>query len=300
MGAEVTEGYMPFMGYRTYWRVAGSVEASLAAGKAPLLVLHGGPGSTHNYFEVLDPLAAGGRAVVMYDQVGCGLSYVDGRPDLWRAQTWVDELAALREHLGLARVHLLGQSWGGMLAITYLVEERPAGIASVVLSSTLSSSALWASEQRRMIALMAPEHARALEEAEATGAYDSLAYLEALGVYMRQHCGDAQPAPGAPECLTRPKRKGEECYRVAWGANEFTPTGTLASWDYTARLGEITAPALVISGTDDLCTPLVAKTLADGIPGARWELFPGCRHMCYIDDTPCYLRLLSGWMSEND
>ena len=300
MSARVTQGYMPYLGYRTYWRVVGSIEDSLATGLAPLLVLHGGPGSTHNYFELLDPLAEGGRAIVMYDQLGCGESYVDGHPELWRARTWVDELAALREHLGLARVHLLGQSWGGMLAITYLCDERPPGVASVILSSTLSSSALWASEQHRMIALMAPEQRQALEEAQAAGRFEGAAYEEALATYMQQHCGDAHPAPDAPECLRRPKRKGEECYEVAWGPNEFAPSGTLASWDYTARLPEIGEPTLVISGTDDLSTPLVAKTMADGIPNARWELFGGCRHMCYVDDTPRYLKLLSGWMSEND
>jgi proline iminopeptidase len=310
---EVREGYLPFSASGisvegsgegcgasgegrggTYFRVVGD----LGSDKAPLVCLHGGPGSTHNYFELLDPLADDGRAVVSYDQVGCGASYVDGRPDLWRAQTWVRELEALVGHLGLSRFHLLGQSWGGMLAITYLVERRPAGALSAILSSTLSSSRLWGREQHRMARQLPEADARALEAAEKSGDYSSEAYRHAIDRYMGLHCADVSPAAGAPECLRRPKRSGEESYRVAWGPNELTPEGTLAAWDYTDRLAEIDIPALVISGTDDLCTPLVAKTMFDRLPRARWELLEGCRHMCFADDTPRYLELLRSWLSE--
>ena len=103
----ITEGYMPFMGYQTYYRIVGE-----ASEKAPLLLLHGGPGSTHNYFEVLDCIAETGRQIISYDQIGCGHSYLDGHPELWTQKTWIDELIAIREHLHLDSVHLLGQSWG--------------------------------------------------------------------------------------------------------------------------------------------------------------------------------------------
>ena len=107
---EIREGYMPFMGYQTYYRMVGTQTGN----KKPLILLHGGPGSTHNYFEVLDRLAEeDGRQLVMYDQIGCGESYVEDRPDLWNAEVWIRELEELRSHLGLSQAHLLGQSWGG-------------------------------------------------------------------------------------------------------------------------------------------------------------------------------------------
>ena len=94
---KIVEGYMPFLEYQTYYRIVGE-----KTDKAPLVLLHGGPGSTHNYFEVLDRLAEeDGRQIIMYDQIGCGNSYVDGRPDLWNAETWANELIALRKHLGI-------------------------------------------------------------------------------------------------------------------------------------------------------------------------------------------------------
>lgn len=90
---------MPFLGHRTYYRIVGE-----ASEKTPLLLLHGGPGSTHNYFEVLDCIALTGRQVISYDQIGCGNSYLDGHPELWTLKTWLDELIALREYLKLDRV----------------------------------------------------------------------------------------------------------------------------------------------------------------------------------------------------
>src|SRR5699024_8561004 len=103
---------------QTYYRIVGEQ----AGNKKPLIVMHGGPGSTHNYFEVLDEMAVDGRQIIMYDQLGCGKSAVPSQPDLWTAETWVNELIALRKHLNLDEVHLLGQSWGGMLEIIYVCD----------------------------------------------------------------------------------------------------------------------------------------------------------------------------------
>ena len=121
---KITEGYMPYLGYSTYYRIAGECIGN----KKPLLLLHGGPGSTHNYFEVLDKLAEEGRAIISYDQLGCGNSYVEGHSELWCTKTWMNELIELRKHLGLDELHLLGQSWGGMLSIEYLCDYKPEGI----------------------------------------------------------------------------------------------------------------------------------------------------------------------------
>ncbi len=293
----VTDGRVPFGPYETYWRAVGDPDAD----KPALLLLHGGPGSTHNYFEVLDRLAAEtGRLVVSYDQLGCGRSYMDGHPELWRAETWVDELENLLDALGLGHVHLLGQSWGGMLAITYLAERGTEGVNSVILSSTLSDSQLWGKEQHRMARQLPLDEWEALMRAEETGDYSCPAYQQAIDHYMVLHCADPHYDESAPECLRRAKVTGGESYVTAWGPNELTPTGTLAQWNYTDRLCELDLPALVISGTDDLCTPLVAKTICDRLPQGRWELMDGCRHMCFVDDNERYCRLLADWMDEHD
>lgn len=294
---QIQEGYLPFLEYRTYYRIVKP--KGEAADKPALLLLHGGPGSTHNYFEVLDGLADTGRPVISYDCLGCGNSYVENRPDLWVMDTWVRELENLVAGLHLEHFHLLGQSFGGMLALSYLLDRKPAGVCSVILSSTLSSSQLWGHEQHRRIRFLPEESQEAIRHAEQTGDFSDPKVQEATQIFMERYCASA-PGPEDPECLRRPKKSGTESYITAWGPNEFTPMGTLKDFDVTNRLGEITAPALVISGTNDLCSPLIAKTMYDGIPDAKWELFDGARHMCFVEDTSKYEALLTRWMADHD
>jgi len=287
----ISEGLMSFMGYHTYYRIAGN----LGSGKTPLLCLHGGPGSTHSYFESLDCLSED-RAVISYDQLGCGRSMVHGHPELWTAKTWIDELEELRHELHLTDVHLLGQSWGGMLAISYACTRHPSGIRSMILSSTLSSASLWAQEQHRLIRYLPVSEQQAIAEAEASGNYSAPAYLAANAHYMQLHCCDQHPERSSAS----DSGSGRESYLAAWGPNEYTPEGTLKDYDYTDALHACSIPSLIISGTDDLCTPLIAKTMKDAIPDSQWELFAGSRHMCFLEQPERYHQLVRSWMNAHD
>ena len=292
---KINEGYMPFMGYKTYYRTVGE-----RTDKAPLILLHGGPGSTHNYFEVLDRVAEeDGRMLVMYDQIGCGNSYVDGRPELWTAETWVNELIALRKHLGLDTCHLLGQSWGGMLLLTYICGYEHSDVKSGILSSTLPASWLWGIEQARMIKELPEEYQEAIKTATETGDYSNDIYQRAEEEYMLRHAA-GKPDPNGPECLLRKKRTGRESYVVGWGPNEYTPMGTLKDYDVIDKLKDIKEPCLVINGGNDLCTPYIAKVMYDNIPNSRWELFRECRHMCFVEDNDHYVEVLKEWLNEKD
>lgn len=293
---EIREGYMPFLGYKTYYRVVGKKTGN----KKPLVLLHGGPGSTHNYFEVLDRIAEeDGRQLVMYDQIGCGNSYVENRPDLWNSKVWIEELIELRKHLGLDEIHLLGQSWGGMQTLEYVCNYKPEGLKSIILSSTLPASWLWAEEAQRMIAQMPQDMQDAIKKATESGDYSSPEYQAAEAEYMRQHCA-GEVTENDPECLRRPKKAGRESYVVGWGPNEFTPLGTLKDYDVIDQLGDIKEPALIINGGNDLCTPYVAKFMYDRIPNSEWELFRTCRHMCFVEDNDHYVEVLKKWMNKND
>lgn len=282
---KILEGYMPFKGYQTYYRVVGDGD------KTPIVCLHGGPGSTHNYFEVLDELADSGHPIIMYDQLGCGNSFVEGHDELWNQETWLEELVCLLEYLHIDACHLLGQSWGGMLAIAYAIEKKCSKLSSLILSSTLSSASLWASEQHRMIRLMDKKE----QEAVLSSDYESEEYIKANARYMELHCSGPFDE-NTPECVKREKVSGARSYLIGWGPNEYTPLGTLKNFEYTSRLNEITVPSLVISGTDDLCTPLVAKTMYNHIPNSKWELMQGCRHMCFVDDHDKYCEIILDWI----
>ena len=286
------DGYISYLDHKTYYRIAGPVSSR----KTPLLLLHGGPGSTHNYFEVLDRFAEEDRRqLISYDQIGCGNSYLDGRPELWTMETWIGELKAVRKALNLSEVYLLGQSWGGMLLLEYMCRHEHQGVKGIILSSTLPSSRLWSQEQARMIRHLPSHMQEAIRDATERNDYSSPVYQQAEALYMELHCA-GKPGPGDPECITRPKRSGRESYEVAWGPNEFTPMGTLKDFDVTELLHTIDVPALIVSGGNDLCTPYVAKTLYDRIPNAQWELFRECRHGCFVEDTDRYIALLKSWL----
>lgn len=288
---KVEEGYMPFRGHQVYYRIVGKRQED----KAPIILLHGGPGSTHNYFEVLDQIAETGHQVIVYDQLGCGKSYVEGHPELWKTETWVDELDALRKYLHRDQVHLLGQSWGGMLALAYVYERHPDGIRSLILSSTNPSASMWVKEQHRLVKYLPEKEQKAIAKAEATGDFDRKAYKSAIAHYMEQHCA-APVTADSPECLRREKKAGTLSYIYGWGPNELNATGDLKDFEYLEKMKSIDISTLVISGSDDLCTPAIAKAMHDALPNSKWELFVGSRHMPFVEDHDHYCKVLAEWL----
>jgi len=161
----MAEGTVPFRGFRTWYQVVGELPAP--DGKLPLLVVNGGPGCPHDYLQDLAPLAdESGRPVVFYDQLGCGRSDQPDDPALWVMATFVEEVAAVREALGLDRVHLLGHSWGTQVALEYVLG-RPAGLVSLVLASPLASAPVYAAEARRLKESLPPEVQEVIDRHEA-------------------------------------------------------------------------------------------------------------------------------------
>lgn len=104
----------------------------------------------------------------------------------------------------------------------------------------------------------------------------------------------------SPEPVRRKKIGGTVAYNIAWGPNEYTPEGNLHDYEYTKALAKITTPTLITSGTDDLCTPLVAKTMYNILPNRQWELFENCGHMPFVQKTEEYLDLLINCLNSHD
>ncbi|WP_283679689.1 proline iminopeptidase [Lentilactobacillus sp. Marseille-Q4993] len=291
---KIEEGYMPFREYKTYYRIVGE-----PSDKAPLLLIHGGPGSSHNYFEMMDDFAeTSGRQLIMYDQVGCGKSSLPEDESVYVKETWAEELIELRKYLHLDHVHMLGQSWGGMLEMYYLTQFDPEGIKSVMIDGSPSSIKLWVQEQHRLIKYLSYEDREAIAEAERTGDFTGPRYLAANSRYMEAYCWD-EPNENSPEPMRR-ETNGKRASLIAEGPNEFTENGTISDFDVTDDLHKVHVPVLVTNGTDDLCTPLIAKTVYDNIPGAKWHLFANSRHLALLDQREEFLSVLENWLSEND
>jgi L-proline amide hydrolase len=289
----VAEGFVSFRGYRTWYRVVGDGEEP---GKLPLLCLHGGPGGTHDYLEPLEGMAATGRRTIFYDQLGCGRSDLPEDPSLWTVELFVEEVGAVREALGLERVHLFGNSWGGMLAMEYALTQQ-AGLASLVLASAPASIPQWVEETGRLRAQLPVEVQAVLDRHEAAGTTDDPEYSEAAMVFNRRHVCRVDPWP---DCVLRSfefiERHGV-VYRTMNGPSEFHVTGTLREWSIVDRLGEIDVPTLVVTGEHDEATPAINRTVAEGIPGAESVVLEGASHMAHVEQTDDYLRLLDRFLS---
>lgn len=286
-----TEGTVSFRGHETWYRVVGDGEAT---GKLPLLCLHGGPGAPHDYLEPLERVAGTGRRAIFYDQVGCGRS---SRSDesMWNVETFVEEVGAVRDALGLERTHLFGSSWGGMLAMEYALTHPP-GLASLVLSSSPASIPLWAEETRRLREELPEDVRRALDEHEAAGTTESPEYEAAAMAFYKRHVIRVDPMPDYVERTFVQLREKPSVYLHMQGPNEFVITGTLKDWDITGRLGEVDVPTLVTSGRHDECTPRQAELVHESIRGSEWVVFEDSSHMQFAEEPDRYLEVLDAFL----
>jgi L-proline amide hydrolase len=292
--APVSEGFVPFRGFRTWYRVVGDLAQPVPA-KLPLLVLHGGPGASHDYLQPLEELADSGRPIIFYDQLGCGNSDQPNDPSLWIVELFLEELATVRQELGLGHIHLLGQSWGGMLAMECALT-RPAGLASLILASSPASIPQWIAEANRLRKELPQEVEQTLRHHEEAGTTDEVAYEEAMQVFYQRHVCRLDPQP---EPWTRTLAKlmtNPEVYHTMWGPSEFHATGTLKEWDIRDRLGEIDLPTLVTSGRHDEATLHIAETVHRGIAGSEWVLFEQSSHVAHLEEEEEYRRVVEDFM----
>jgi len=289
MISPASEGYVDYRGYRTWYRVVGD----LGSAAAPLLALHGGPGSTHHYFGPLEKLADE-RPVVVYDQLGCGSS--DRPHDVeWSVAVFRDEVVAVRSQLGLERIHLLGTSWGGMLALEHVLSGAE-GIVSLILSSTLASIEQWAAEQLALKNALPPDVVEVLDRHELKRTYDDPEYDQPMEAYFDRHFYRGRRP--RPELELMDAQRGRDVYRAMQGPNEWTPTGALRGWDVRDRLGEIDVPTLVIRGRHDMCTDPIAATLTEGISESREVVLEESSHTPLLEETDRYLASIGAFMRQ--
>src|SRR5258708_40142874 len=199
------------------------------------MILHGGPGVPHDYLENLESLASDTRRVVFYDQLGCGRSDQPDDPSLWRVSRFAHELATVRQELGLDQVHILGQSWGGMLAIEYALRQ-PQGLVSLILANTTSSIPMWVAEANRLRAdLPAEVNATLLRHEEAATTNDH-SYPDALNVYYARHVCRVTPMP---DFVQRALYQPCFLYNYMNGPNQFPPTRLIQTPTPHAKLSII-------------------------------------------------------------
>jgi proline-specific peptidase len=290
------EGFVPFQGYKTWYRAVGNQEDE---GKLPLLCLHGGPGTPHDYLEPLEGIATTGRRVIFYDQLGCGNSDHPHDPSLWEIELFVEEVGAIRKTLGLEEIHLLGQSWGGFLAQEYMLT-RPSGVKSLTLANSAASTERWIAEANLLRSKLPQEVQQTLKKHEEDGTTDDPAYAAATDVYYRRHLCRLHPWPA---CFNRTLEKlaqNPEVYNTMWGPSEFHCTGKLQNWNIESQLGAIDVPTLILSGEYDESTPAINEVLHRGIQDSEWVLFEESSHTPHLEATQKYLRVLTDFLTRTE
>ena len=296
------ELYVPVRGGRIYVRVNGSLDGP----RAPLLMIHGGPGGDHVSFVTALPLARQ-RGVILYDQLDSGLSDHPHDPANWTVERFVSEIDAIRETLALKDLHILGHSWGGTLAAEYASRQPPA-LKSVVLQGAFLSTTVWRQDAERNIKALPARFGQTLARCDAAGYPDrDPDCTDATWTYYRSFNGRAS-APAYVQSYFRtvaarvrqPRGQGPDVYGYMWGKNELNVTGTLKTYEGGGLLPKIAAPALFLNGEFDEVTTEAARRFAAKTPRAEIVTTPGASHTIQFDAPDEYVRVLQTWLARHD
>ncbi|MBZ5637601.1 MAG: proline iminopeptidase-family hydrolase [Acidobacteriia bacterium] len=273
---------------------------------APLLILHGGPGASHDYFlPYLLPLARHNR-LVFVDERGSGKSEKLEDVKQYTVEAMVEDVEAVRKALGLGRINLLGHSFGGVLAQAYALKYQD-NLSRLVLCSTFHTTKGLNEIFRRMKAGMAPGLRSRIDRLEAEGLYGHgkdyeknrytseymiAAWGEGYFPYLYQNRPDPNFEP------TQTGNNAWDLYREMWGSHgEFVIDGNLVSVEYADRLGSIKVPTLITVGDHDESDPSLSRDMQGRIPGSRLVILPKSGHMTFVDQPAMFNRAVDEFLN---
>ena len=276
-------------------------------GDAPtrrLLLLHGGPGATHEYFEAFESeLPAAGIEFYYYDQLGSFYSDQPDEPDLWELPRFVDEVEQVRLALGLDRDNffLLGHSWGGVLAMEYALRYQQ-HLKGLIISNMMASGPAYNAYAHDVLMPAMDQTALAeIKGYEAAGDVENPRYMELLMEQHYVHHVLRRPAAAWPDPVNRALGHiNPAIYVPLQGPSELGLSGKLTDWDRTGDLGRIEAPTLVIGAQHDTMDPVHMAWMASALPRGRHLHCPDGSHMAMWDDPRVYVRGLIDFIHSVD
>jgi proline iminopeptidase len=259
-----------------------------------VLLLHGGPGSTHEYFEAFDSyFPAAGIEYYYYDQLGSYYSDQPDEPDLWELPRFVEEVEQVRLALRLngTNFYLLGQSWGGILALEYALKYQE-HLRGLVISNMMASIPAY-NEYAEKVLMPGMDQAvlAEIKHMEAAGETDTPRYMELLIPHHYERHILRMPADEWPDPLKRGfKHINPKIYVPLQGPSELGASGKLLNWDRTADLARITVPTLAIGARYDTMDPGHMEWMARAAPHGRYLFCPNGSHLALYDDQETYFR----------
>ena len=271
-------------------------------GKIKVLLLHGGPGFTHDYFECFeDFLPKEGIEFYYYDQLGAGNSDIPTDTSLWNIPRFVEEVEQVRKGLGLDNFYLLGHSWGSMLAMEYLQKYQSHVKAAVLSNMTAGIKSYVSYSQKQKNEFLTKQELVIFDSLDSRKLYDSPVYQELLmtKLYTKNVC--RLPIEKWPEPLMRAfKKANHTIYIQMQGVDEFHVTGNFKDWEMWDRLPNIKVPTLVIGGMYDEMNPDDMKKEGNLIPNSRTYLCPNGSHLSMYDDQQNYFKNLVAFFKDVD
>jgi proline iminopeptidase len=268
-----------------------------------VLLLHGGPGATHEYLEACDSfLPAAGIEYYYYDQLGSGFSDQPDDPSLWELERFVDEVEQVRQALGLDRENfvLFGHSWGGILATEYALAYQRHLRGLVVSNMMASAPAYTAYAERVLMPEMDPSVLAEVKALEASGDFENPRYMELLMPHFYEQHLLRMPAADWPDPVVRAfAHINQQIYVSMQGPSELgmSAEAKLAHWDRVADLPRIEVPTLVIGARYDTMDPAFMEMMAGRLPRGRYLYCPSGSHMDLYDDQDTYFAGLTDFLT---
>ncbi len=249
--------------------------ASSSAQETPLVILHGGPGSTNDALYSFAELA-NTRPVIFYEQGGCGQSTMhDERFVDWTLNYYVEELTDFIDRLGYEKVYLLGISWGGMLATAY-AQHHQEKIEKLILVSPCLNAQYWVQDCQHLAKNLSQDLYETMMQHEANGTTGHEAYQQAAEIFYKNFfCR----VPWTQPLITMMERLNRTIYETMWGKYEMTATGNLKEVDVTPVLATLNMPVLIVAGQYDMARPERMQSYVQQIPNACLEIIPNSGHM---------------------
>jgi proline iminopeptidase len=261
----------------------------------PVVLLHGGPGYSSFYLKPFEYLG-NDRQVVRYDQLGGGKSDMITDTTMFTIDHFVKELDLLRVHLELSKWHVLGHSWGTILALEYY-RAYPDRVASLTFGSLCFDIPAWEQSTRQLLTTLPDSLQDAVKKAESTGNYNDPTYQEAMNQFYSMYVW-RKPVQADLDSMFATFNAG--IYNYMWGPSEFSITGTLNKYSATPFLQQIKVPTLFTVGEFDEINPEIVKSLADKVSNARYVLFPGSSHMTPWDARDENLKVVREFLHSVD
>ena len=269
-----------------------------------LLLLHGGPGCTHEYFEPCDSyLPEAGIEFYYYDQLGSYYSDHPDIPELWEIPRFVDEVEQVRVALGLeaSNFFLLGHSWGGILALEYALRYQH-HLKGLIISNMMASIPAYNEyAERVLMPMIDPAVLAEIKALEAAKDYQNPRYMELLMQHHYVHHILRVPLDAWPDSVERTfKHLNPKVYIPMQGPSELGASGKLASWDRTADLGRIAVPTMTIGAGYDTMDPAHMASMAGAVQDGRYLDCPDGSHMAMFDDQQRYFAGLIEFLRDID